>query len=185
MRRPGEGEDRRSATTKPRARRSEQKGLHAQRPQEAELRRLARTEERRLMPRSETMNLFTCSSACEAASEPDPAIRANDCTAAAAPAGPTEAVESADEDTPWRRAHPAPVDDVLGGAALDPPGRAYRARIAWLAGSCSGPAPLPHRAVFAFRETSPLPVKAEPSPFGLEAARRYLLPEEAGDVRPL
>ena len=111
-----------------------------------------RTEERRLMPPLATMNPFTCNSACEAAPEPDPAIRANDPTEAAAPARPNkqrrEAVASADEDTPWRRAHPAPVDEVLGGAALDPPGLAYRARVAGLAAHAQARRPRPSAQIF-------------------------------------
>ena len=75
---------------------------------------------------SETMNPGMRSAACKAASEPDPAIRANNRTEAAVPACSNRGRVGG--DTPWRRARPAPVDEALSGSALDPPGVGRRAR---------------------------------------------------------
>ena len=84
-------------------------------------------------------------SACEAALEPDPAIRANDPTEAAAPAGPTAAVASADEEalTRTRRGgaltqRQSTTSGRCGPRPSRPRGPCARRRAR---GSCSGPAP--------------------------------------------
>ena len=165
-RRPGEGEDRRSASTRPRARRSEQKRLRAQRPQEAEPQDLARTEERRLMHHSQPMDPCVCSAACKAAPEADPAIRSKQPRGGRRSCLPQQRPRLSRALAGTRR----------GGALTQRrPMKFWKVRPLTVQASRSARASLgsrlmlrpgahAHRPVLASRETSPLSATADPSP---------------------